>query len=215
MANNRRVPLQDIDANKKAAPNNEKTGEGASCDQQQKHGKADGRKERHERAQAALRAKKAAAEEAQQKNVDAAKDRIRARGYSVPPGAKLGGARRGKPPPAAHDPAAWGAPTPPAPKAAPKPRPAPRAAHWQGGAPPPARTAKPAAGKRPMARKQPTGGKPKDPPMPPTLAQRVNAALAKVHERLQRGDIVGAREEIEEGRKLSISDPRLVMAGLT
>ena len=51
--------------------------------------------------------------------------------------------------------------------------------------------------------------------MPPTLAQRVQAALAKVDERLGRGDIVGAREEIARGRELSTAEPRLAMAGLT
>jgi hypothetical protein len=51
--------------------------------------------------------------------------------------------------------------------------------------------------------------------MPPTLAQRVKAALMRVHERLQRGDVTGAREELSKGRALSAKEPRLVMAGLT
>ena len=49
--------------------------------------------------------------------------------------------------------------------------------------------------------------------MPPTLAQRVNAALERVHERLQRGDIAGARIQLAKGRELSDKEPRLVMAG--
>jgi hypothetical protein len=51
--------------------------------------------------------------------------------------------------------------------------------------------------------------------MPPTLAQRVNAALERVHERLRRGDTKGASDEICRGRELCKADPRLVMAGLT
>lgn len=51
--------------------------------------------------------------------------------------------------------------------------------------------------------------------MPPTLAQRVNAALGRVHEQLQKGDREGAMAELGKGRTLSAQEPRLVMAGLT
>ena len=51
--------------------------------------------------------------------------------------------------------------------------------------------------------------------MPPTLAQRVKQALGKVHDRLERGDIAGARDEVQAGRALCEKEPRLVMAGLT
>ena len=53
------------------------------------------------------------------------------------------------------------------------------------------------------------------PPMPPTLAQRVNAVLEAVREKLNKGDQSGARAELVRGRDLAIKDPRLAMAGLT
>ena len=51
--------------------------------------------------------------------------------------------------------------------------------------------------------------------MPPTLAQRVNAAVGRVHEKVLEGNQAAALEEIRKGRELSANDPRLVMAGLT
>lgn len=51
--------------------------------------------------------------------------------------------------------------------------------------------------------------------MPPTLAQRVHAALGKVHDQLQVGDTDGAMLAIMRGRELCTADPRLVLAGLT
>lgn len=51
--------------------------------------------------------------------------------------------------------------------------------------------------------------------MPPTLAQRVNAALGRVHEKVMAGDQAAALEEIKKGRELCVKEPRLVMAGLT
>lgn len=75
----------------------------------------------------------------------------------------------------------------------------PRQAARRGSAPPPGAKA----------------GKKAPPPMPPTLAQRVNAALNRVHERLQCGDREGALAEVRRGRELAIADPRLAMAGLT
>jgi len=184
MAAGYRVPLQSVDANKPAAAATKAL-------------RKDARRDRHQRAEAALDAKKKAAAEAQQRNVDAAKERIlRQRSGKAPKQAQR----------EAHDPASFGAPSPPKATAPPKAAaPRPKAAHWQQGAQPARRPASAPAG----------GGKRAAPPMPPTLAQRLHAALQKVHERLQRGDIVGARVDVAKGRALTAADARLAMAGLT
>lgn len=82
---------------------------------------------------------------------------------------------------------------------------------------PPPRQPPPRRGSSAPPGKARGGANPKmgGPPMPPTLAQRVNAVLSSVHERLSKGDQSGAKAEIARGRELAIKDPRLAMAGLT
>ena len=239
-----RVPLGGVDGNRRPPPRANKANQQQQqgrANQQQQQGRTAARDERQQRAQAAIDAKKKAAEAAQQANLEKARDRVREKGNTVPPGKPIppkppAGWRRedfaagGAAPKAAGTaapkaagaaaPKATGAAAPKAAGAAPKPgaRQAPKPA---GAAPKPAGAARAGAnGGRgaPPRRASSTPARapaPPPPPMPPTLAQRVKAALMRVHERLQRGDVTGAREELSKGRALSAKEPRLVMAGLT